>query len=57
MYLPRPGHAVSSTLTDADPLADPATRDLYERHFAELPRIYKADKSIHKRLNRRSKRS
>ena len=32
---------------------DPATREVYDRHFAELPRIYKADKSIHKRLNRR----
>ena len=32
---------------------DPSTREVYERHFAELPRIYKADKSIHKRLNRR----
>lgn len=35
---------------------DPANRDVYDRHFAELPRIYKADKAIHKRLNRKRRK-
>jgi xylulokinase len=32
---------------------DPASRDVYDRLYAEFPKLYKAEKSIFKRLNRR----
>jgi xylulokinase len=32
---------------------DPTTRDVYRRQYAEFPKLYKAQKAIFKRLNRR----